>query len=228
MSRTEGRCAAAHPIGRLGSGVVALALALAPIAGRAATSHLEADLVGPPRAIVEETVGKVLVILNEDGLTSEVRRKRIEAIAFEVFDFKTMGKLVLARNWKKFDKAQRSDFIAEFKTYLSRNYGSRLDRYQQTDVDIVGTRIEPRNDVTVLSKVVGGQFDGVEMNYRMRERGDVWRVIDVVIEGVSLIGNFRAQFKEVVGNGGPEALLAAMRKKNAQSKSDDDPPSSEG
>ena len=175
-----------------------------------------AELVVAPRALVEQTIGQVLVILNEEGLSSTERRGRIENIAFEVFDFKTMGKLVLARNWKKLDAEQRKEFIQEFKRHLSRNYGSRLDRYQQTDVAIAATRVEPRDDVTVESKVVGGQFDGIEMNYRLRAREGTWKVIDVVIEGVSLIANFRSQFKEVMSSGGPEALLEQMREKNEQ------------
>ncbi len=206
-----------NPRTRTRRALVALAIALfLPGLAAAKESAEEEALVAAPRQIVEETIGKVLVILNEEGLTSEVRRGRIEEIAFDVFDFTTMAKLVLARNWKKFDARQREDFIAEFKRYLSRNYGSRLERYQQTDVAIVGSRVEPRNDVTVLSKVVGGQFDGIEMNYRMRNRDAQWRVIDVVIEGVSLIANFRAQFVEVVGNRGPDALLKLMREKNAE------------
>ena len=180
-----------------------------------------------PQALVEETLRKVLVILNEEGLTSAERRRRIEAIAFDVFDFRTMSKLVLARNWKRFDKAQRQEFVEEFKRHLSRNYGSRLERYQQTDVAIVGTRVEPRGDVTVRSKVVGGQFDGIEMNYRLRQRQERWRVIDVVIEGVSLVANFRSQFVEIVSSGGPEELLRQLRDKNLDSEreSRDDEPS---
>ncbi|MBW2229205.1 MAG: ABC transporter substrate-binding protein [Deltaproteobacteria bacterium] len=168
-----------------------------------------------PRAIVAESVARVIAILNEAGLSSPERRKRIEGIAFDVFDFTTMSKLVLARGWRTFDASQREAFIHEFKIHLSRSYGSRLDRYQQTDVAVVGTRLEPRNDVSVLTRVVGGQYDGVEMNYRLRERGGEWGVIDVVIEGVSLVANFRSQFKEVLSRGGPDELLEQMRKKNA-------------
>jgi phospholipid transport system substrate-binding protein len=184
----------------------------------------EEAFVAAPRAVVVETVGRVIVILNTEGLTSPQRRSQIEEIAFDVFDFATMGKLVLARNWKKFDDAQRKRFISEFKIYLSRNYGSRLDRYRQTDVEITATQLEPRDDVTVKSVVVGGQFDGIEMSYRMRKRKEAWRVIDVVIEGVSLLANFREQFKGIVSNGGPDALLEQMKAKNAASRPDENEP----
>lgn len=175
-----------------------------------------AAFLAAPTAMVTATVADVIVILQAPDLASSERRARIERIAFEVFDFETMSKLVLARNWKKFDDAQRREFVEQFKVYLSRNYGSRLDRYQQTDVRIVGARIEPRDDVTVMSKVVGGSSDGIELDYRLRSRKGEWKVIDVVIEGVSMLANFRSQFRDVMSKKGPDALLEQMRVKNAE------------
>jgi phospholipid transport system substrate-binding protein len=201
--------------------LVAACLGIPALAEVVPPEEREAYL-GPPTALVTETVGRVVEILQDGSLPTEERRKRIEKLAFDVFDFSTMGKLVLARNWKKLDDRQRREFIEQFKIYLSRNYGSRLDRYRQTDVAIVGARIEPRGDVTVLSEVVGGEFDGVALDYRLRRRGGDWKVIDVVIEGVSLIGNFRSQFREVVSQKGPEGLLEQMRVKNAEPRAAED------
>ena len=172
------------------------------------------------RGVVEETVAAVIAVLNQKDRGVDDRISEIEQIVYERFDFKTMSKLVLARNWKKFSSAQQDEFVEAFKIYLSRSYGRRLDRYEQEKVEITGEREEKRGDVTVLTKIVGGQFDGSEVNYRMRETAGQWRVIDVVIEGVSLVSNYRSQFKTVVGNGGPEKLLAQLRKKNARPAGD--------
>jgi len=183
----------------------------------AAGSADDAALTARPRAVVEQTVRRVLGVLEAPNLALDQRRERIEAIAFAVFDFSTVSKLVLARNWKKLDKAQRRAFMGEFKQYLSRNYGRRLERYEKADVEITGARVEPRKDVSVFSRVVGGQYEGITMNYRMRLRGGEWKVIDIVIEGVSMLANFRAQFAEVMSREGVEGLLAAMRERNANS-----------
>jgi phospholipid transport system substrate-binding protein len=203
-------------------GAVVVVVASGALAARPDPPEDVDAFVAAPRAIVAESVARVIAILNEPDLDSAARRAQIEQIAFDVFDFTTMSKLVLARSWKKFDPEQRTEFIGEFKIHLSRNYGSRLDRYQQTDVKVMGTRLEPRNDVSVLTEVVGGQFDGVEMNYRLRARDDQWGVIDVVIEGVSLVANFRSQFKHVLSRGGPDDLLEQMNKKNASPHEDED------
>jgi len=179
----------------------------------------EAFVVAPMQ-LVAETLEEIISVLQDPKLSPEARRQKIEALAFAVFDFKTMSKLVLARNWKKLDAGERDEFVDQFKVYLSRNYGSRLDRFRQTEVVISGARVEPRNDVTVFSAVADGEYAGVKLDYRLRQRNGQWRVIDVVIEGVSLVANFRSQFREILSRKGPKALIAQLRKKNQQPSSD--------
>ena len=139
----------------------------------------------------------------------------IEKIAYARFDFTTMSRLVLARNWKRFSKDQQARFEVEFKTFLAKQYGTRLDSYQQEKVEVLGERAEPRGDVTVRTRIVGGDFEGADVDYRLRGKDGNWLVIDVVIEGISLVSNYRDQFKSVVGSGGPEALLDELKRKNA-------------
>ena len=125
-----------------------------------------------------------------------------------------MSKLVIARPWRKFSKEQRSEFIGEFKTHLARSYGRRLSRYEGVDVKVTSEVKEQRGDITVNSEVVGGQFDGAVLAYRMRGKTGQWLVIDVIIEGVSLVSNFRSQFKPIVAQGGADELLRRLKDKN--------------
>ncbi len=109
---------------------------------------------------------------------------------------------MLAKNWKRLSKEQQGDFVEEFTRYLANDYGKRLDRYEQEKVEITGERDEPRGDITVKTKIVGGANDGALVDYRMRNRENQWKIIDVTIEGISLVANFRDQFREVMGSGG--------------------------
>ncbi len=168
-----------------------------------------------PRTTIQQTIDAVLVVLNEKSLSTEQKRSRIEEIAYDRFDFPTVSRLVLARNWQRFSKPQQTAFMAEFKRYLAVNYGNRIERYDQQKVDIVGERQEPRGDVTIQSVVRGGEFEGATVDYRLRQREGRWLVIDVIVEGISLVSNFRDQFKEVLARGGPEELLEQLRIKNA-------------
>jgi phospholipid transport system substrate-binding protein len=179
-----------------------------------------AEYVDPgARVVVKQTIDEVLAVLRQDGLGTLQRRTQIEEIAYARFDMMTMSRLILARNWKRFSEVQQGEYVREFKRYLANNYGSRIERYNQEEVKIVGERAEPRGDVTVRTRIVGGQFDDATVDYRLRERDGSWKVIDVIIEGISLVSNFRDQFKEVLSRGGPERLLEKLREKNASLES---------
>jgi phospholipid transport system substrate-binding protein len=197
--------------------VVGISMAFASLAPAAEGP----DITLVPRELIDDAAGKIVAILADTDQPSETRVSQIEEIAYDIFDFTTMSKLVLARNWRKLDKEQRADFVREFKRNLSRTYGTRLDRYDQENIEIFGTQIEPRDDVSVKTRIVGGQFDGAVISYRLRERSERWRIIDVVIEGVSLVSNYRSQFAEILNSGTIDDLMVKLRDKNFDIKEDE-------
>lgn len=171
------------------------------------------DLIAEPRKVIEDAAERIIAILSQRDQSAEQRVQDIEKIAYEIFDFTTMSKLVLARNWRKLSKEQKGEFVREFKRSLARTYGTRLDRYDQEQVEIYGSQIEPRDDVSIKTRMVGGQYDGAELSYRLRKRQDRWRIIDVVIEGISLVSNYRSQFSEILNRGSIDDLLQKLRDK---------------
>ena len=178
-------------------------------------TSVSADAATEPRQVIEATVVDVVAILADEQTTIDAKRGALKEIAYARFDFRTMSRLVLAKNWKRLSKEQQADFVEQFTLYLANDYGGRLQRYEQQQVEVVGERAEPRGDFTIRTQIVGGENDGAHVDYRMRNRKDEWRIIDVVIEGISLVANFRDQFREVMGNEGPEKLLEKLREKNA-------------
>ena len=211
---TSERCQAKGFTRRAVCALAFIAFSVSLVSVSAALAADDPTLTAAPRQLINETATKIVSILAKKDQTTETRISEIESLAYEIFDFTTMSKLVLARNWKKMDKAKRKEFVVEFKRHLSRTYGTRLDRYEQEEVDVYGAQVEVRNDVSVKTRILGGQFDGAEISYRLRNRRDEWKIIDVVIEGVSLVSNYRSQFKEVLNGGSIEDLLARLRDKN--------------
>ncbi len=197
----------------LGAGLMAWLLLTGSLS--AATQRADADQVAAARQVVAGVMDQVLAALSDGKLSDDQRLQQIEAVAYANFDFETMAKLVLARNWKTFSKEERVRFVAEFKNLLARTYGSRLQRYSDEGVEVVGARGELRGDVTVQTRIVGGNFDGATVDYRMRERKAVWKAIDAVVEGVSLVSAYRTQFREVLSGGSPAELLERMSEKNS-------------
>jgi phospholipid transport system substrate-binding protein len=166
------------------------------------------------RAAMEKTVADVLQVLDDDALSLQTKRDRIQAIAFERFDFVTMSKLVLKRDWKKFDAAQQQEFVLQFREHLSARYGENLGKYENEKVEVTTDHTETNGDVSVKTVIRGGKFDGTPVDYRLRQ-GSGWQVIDVVIENVSLVSSFRTQFADVLAKSGPTGVLAKLKERNA-------------
>lgn len=197
--------------------------AIARVALLAATLSLAASpATGSegPTQVVEATTSQVLAVLRDQDLPPEQKQEKIEDIVYAKVDFLTLSRLVLARNWKRLSPQQQKEFIDEFKRHLSITYGDNVEKYKNETVAITGDREEARGDWTVMTKVVGGTGDSdFLMNYRLRQKNGQWRIIDIIIEGVSMVSNFRSQFQEIMANGGPERLLRLLKEKNAEHRS---------
>jgi phospholipid transport system substrate-binding protein len=173
-----------------------------------------------PTQVVDGLSVQVIAILKDPQLSSAEKRAKVEQIADGAVDFPTLSKLVLARAWSQFSPEQQSEFQTEFRRHLSLTYGRNVDSYQNETVQVLGERPEARGDVTVLTKILrGGGNQDVGVDYRLRRKKEQWKIIDVTIEGVSMVSNFRSQFQDIVANGGPERLLVLLREKNAAGQS---------
>jgi phospholipid transport system substrate-binding protein len=189
---------------------IACALLLAGLSARARAEQ-------SPREVVQSTSDQVLAILADKGLSKEARRDKVKEIVLQNVDFDTLSRLVLARNWSQFSPQQQQEFEREFQGHLAATYGRRLDDYHNEKVAIVGDRKEPNGDWTVQTKILrGGGSDDVVVDYRLRQSNGQWKMIDFIIEQVSLVANFRSQFQEIVSSGGPEHLLQVLREKTAK------------
>ncbi len=174
-----------------------------------------ADRAAEGRAFLEKTVHEFLAILRAESVTPEQRLAQVEALAIERFNLDRMTKLVLGKNRRKLSEAQQIEFRDEFKEHIALTYGSNLESFSDETIEIGKARVEKNSDVTVQTKVIGGAADGVLITYRLHSKnGAPWRVIDVVIEGVSTIQNFRSQIQDIVSNKGVEQLIAILREKN--------------
>ena len=191
--------------------------ALAATALLAATCPRPAGAATDPKGVIEGVTSKVIAVLRNDALSSDAKRTEIEAIVYANVDFETVARLVLARNWRKLSPDQQRTFVAEFKKHLSLTYGNNVDSYRNEVVAIAGEREETRGDRTVKTRIArGGGGKDILVDYRLRQHDGEWRIIDIVIEGVSLVANYRSQFQDIVASGGPERLLALLREKNAK------------
>ena len=191
----------------------AIAAVLVALFGAASRTALA---TGSPRDVVRELSDAVIAVLQEKNLSADAKREQIRGIVQGYVDFPTMARLVLARNWASLSDSQKAEFIEEFKQHLSVTYGKNVESYNNEKVQITGDRDEGRGDWSVLTKILRPQGGGdILVDYRLRNLSGEWKVIDLIIERVSLVSNFRSQFQEVMANGGIEKLLQLLREKNA-------------
>ena len=180
------------------------------------TSARQAPAADKPTEVVRKLSDAVIAVLQEKGPSADAKRDKIRGIAEGYLDFATMSRLVLARNWSGLNDQQKKEFTEEFKRHLSVTYGKNVESYNNEKVQITGDRDEGRGDWTVQTKILRPQGGGdILVDYRLRQVNGEWKVIDLVIERVSLVSNFRSQFQEVMANGGIDRLLKVLREKNA-------------
>ena len=175
---------------------------------------------GAPLETVKGHVDKAFEVLRDPSLKAEsarkVKKERIEAILEKMFDFTELSKRTLAQNWSKFDPGQQKEFVSLYTTLLRDSYIDKIIGY--TDEKIVFTNeVELTKNTVEVQSTAQRNTGNVPINYRVILKDGSWKVYDVVIEGVSLINNYRSQFREILANKPPESLLETLRKKVSKS-----------
>ena len=173
--------------------------------------HVFADT---PFDTVKTNVNGVLDILRDPKLKGEAGKKlkeqKVEAAADKLFDFVELSKRTLGLNWNKFSPEQRREFVELYSTILKEAYVDKITAY--TDERINFTKEVPLSKTTVeVQSVIVSESGETPIYYRVMKKKAEWKVYDVVIEGVSLISNYRAQFKEILENNPPEKLTETLR-----------------
>ena len=147
------------------------------------------------------------------GLQKDAKLTEISAIINEVFDYQELSQRTLGREWKKFSPDQQKEFVTLFEKLLESIYADRILAYTQEKIDF-GKETELKTGrVEVESYIITTDNKKVPLFYRMTNKSGQWRVYDVVIEGVSMVKNYRGQFRQILSTKKPEDLLQTLRDK---------------
>ena len=196
---------------RLGTLVYALALAAATL-----SSTVEA---GVPTDQLRGATDRVLKVLQDAGLKEpakrDARRQQIRAVADEIFDWQETGKRALARHWQGRSPSERQEFSTLFADLIERSYVSKIEQYSGERVVYAGETVEG-DQATVRTKLITKSNTEIPIDYRMQKEGDRWRAYDVVIEGVSLVSNYRTQFNRIIQQSGYPDLVNKMKAKQEE------------
>lgn len=175
---------------------------------------LQARGAEQPAEVVRKLTDEVIAVLKGETASSGEKRNRVKAIVLAYADLETMSRLVLARNWKTISDDKQREFVEEFKKHLAATYGHSVDAYRDEKVSVTGDRKEARGDWTVKTKIVRGGPNDILVDYRLRKVESEWKIIDLIIERISLVSNFRSQFQGIILSRGVDGVLEELRRKN--------------
>jgi len=171
---------------------------------------------GIPMDTVKTGVNKVLSVAGDPTLkgdaAKQAKEEKIRAILGEFFDFTVLSRLTLGKNWKKFKPDQQKEFIGLYRTLLENVYLGRILEYSDEKVVFTKETMLSKKKAEVQTKILA-QSAEIPINYRMVLRNGEWKVYDVVIEGISMVKNYRSQFKQLLVKGSPADLLKTLRDK---------------
>lgn len=166
---------------------------------------------GTPIEVIKKEVGRLIEVLRAE-IPQEEKEEKIWSIADGIFDYTQLSKRTLARNWRSFRPDQRKEFTQLFSKLLGDVYLDRIMAYRDEEVVFEKQEMFFNDTAEVFTRVIARSKE-VPIRYRMTLRNGNWKIYDVVVEGVSLVGNYRSQFKQILLNASPEDLLETLRKK---------------
>jgi len=147
------------------------------------------------------------------GLQKDAKLTEISTIINEVFDWQELSRRTLGREWKKFSPDQQKEFVTLFEELLKGIYADRILAYTQEKIEFGKETELKKGRVEVESYIITTDNKKVPLFYRMTNKSGQWRVYDVVIEGVSMVRNYRGQFRQILSTKKPEDLLQTLREK---------------
>lgn len=164
-----------------------------------------------PSQDISATVNNILVVLRNHDLTDEQRRKQLSDLIRDRFEFKVMSRSTLGRHWKKASSEQQQQFMTLFSDLLEATYIGRIEGY--TDEEVVYGEEKIRKKKALVETRIKTKTVEIPIDYKLVQKDKGWFVYDVVIEGVSLVRNFRSSYGSIVEREGFEGLFGQMQTK---------------
>jgi phospholipid transport system substrate-binding protein len=177
-------------------------------------------VAGGATEAMKGTINEVLKIIQDKELKqpgrSEERRQRLEKVVGERFDYLEMSRRALGTPWNTLSDKDKQEFVALFQTLLTNTYADKIENYSGEGVQYLNERTE-KDYAEVRTKVLTGKTE-IPLDYRLLNKGTDWRVYDVVVDGVSLVNNYRGQFSKILRSSTFPDLVDQLRKKSDKIK----------
>jgi len=168
---------------------------------------------------VKKTVDEVVRIVSDKEMkkNDQKRRQALKKTISTIFDYNEMAKRSLGKHWNQRSAAERKQFAELFASLLENSYASKIESYNNEKIVYLKETTDS-DHAEVKSKVVTSKRDEFTLDYRMLNQNGKWMVYDVVIEGVSLVSNYRTQFNKIITTNGYPELVKKLQTKTDELK----------
>jgi phospholipid transport system substrate-binding protein len=187
----------------------------APLPAHADPGPLTPAAVQPAEKLIRETIDEVLKILRDAELKKDAPRRllKLRQAVDKAFNWEAMAQSSIGPTWRKLDDKQRGDFVAVFKELLAQEYMDDIDRF------VGNERVETKNseksgELEIVNTVlITSSREQVPMTYTLQKEPKRWAVVDLSIEGVSLVNHYRQTFSRFLTNKTFAELMQQLKRK---------------
>jgi phospholipid transport system substrate-binding protein len=169
-----------------------------------------------PKETVESGVNNLIVTLGDKKFKEKTKDEQIATLGTQietVFDFTELSKRTLGRDWKKMSAEQQKEFVKLFKQLLQGVYADRLLAYSDQKVIFDKEIMLKKGRAEVQSYLQTSDGKKIPLFYRLTDKSGSWKVYDIIIEGVSMVKNYRTQFKQILAKDSADKLIEILRDK---------------
>lgn len=193
----------------LGPAVLAIALAAALFPVQPASAADGAQ----PMQTTRELVDRALRILRDPALTLNQKRRELRAVAAGDFDFPEMARNAMGSRWETISTEQRTDYSHLFTAFIEDAYLNKIQDYSGQNIEFVSERAIGTGYAAVATRVVKPGEDPINLTFLLQRTPKGWQIYDLVIDGISIVGSYRAQFAHLIETQGFDRLMVVMRQK---------------
>lgn len=174
-----------------------------------------------PDEIVRKSTTDILAAIKADKDLIAGDQKKIEKLAEEkvlpYFNFPHMTQLAVGRNWKAASDAQKAALTEQFRILLVRTYSTSLTQFRNQTIEVKPLKMTAaETEVVVKTQVVQPGGQPIPIDYSMEKIAEGWKVYDVLIDGVSLVTNYRSSFNTEINATGVDGLIKSLSERNAK------------
>ncbi len=187
----------------------------------AAFAAVGAMAMEAPRDVIKTTTDQVLMEVKSDreALRADPAKmyNLVSELIFPHFDFPIMAQWVLGSHWKDASETTRNEFIEQFRKLLVRTYATALLEFSNQTISYPDAEdTQKGKTVLVRQSIEQTGSEPIVLGYRLHKPSEQWKVLDVAVDGVSLVKTYRASFVSIIKEGGVEGLISSLSEKNKE------------